>query len=73
MNDARKHRGIYEIVPEDVETYDKVLADISKKLEPEAVPCMPVITHEMKLEAVKAAAAKKKSADQAARKGSNKT
>jgi hypothetical protein len=57
---ARKHRGIHEIAPEDVDTSNKVLADISKKLEPEAVPCMPVITHEMKLEAVKAAATKKK-------------
>ena len=65
---ARKYRGIYQIAPEEVELYKKVLADISKKLEPEAVPCMPVITHEMKLAAIKAATTKTKSGP---REGSN--
>ena len=54
---ARKHRGISQIAPEDVDTYHKVISDIAKKLEPEAVPCMPVIIIEMK--AAAAAASKK--------------
>ena len=37
---ARKHRVIKEIVSEDIDTYHKVLTDISKELEPEAVPCV---------------------------------
>ena len=54
--------------------FHKTLVRISKKLEPDALPCMPVITQEMKLEAVKAAATKKKGGDDlATRKGSNKT
>ena len=55
---ARKHRGITEIAPDDIDTYHKVLTDISKKLEPEAVPCMRVITMEMKMAASLAAATK---------------
>ena len=37
--------------PKEVDTYKKVLADVSKKLEPEAVPAMPVISWKMMIAA----------------------
>ena len=65
--------AIFQIADEEKDTYDKVLADVSKKLQPDAVPCMPVVKTAMQQEAIRASATKKRVAENASRKGSNKT